>query len=119
MSETMPPPLPNAPTRREHTEAAQRALTGTELARFEMEKKSPGIAFALCWMLGAWGAHRFYAGKPHAVTMVVITLITIPLCFVIVGFVSVFAVWIWMIVDLLSVSKWVKEYNSALLSRIT
>ena len=50
--------------------------------------------------------------------MLIITLVSIPLCFVIIGFFSLFAVWIWVIVDLFSVSKWAREYNTALLAKI-
>ena len=86
--------------------------------RFENEKRSAGVALFLCWILGGFGAHRFYMGRPHGVTMLIITLLSIPLCFVIIGFFSLFAVWIWVIVDLFSVSRWAREYNTALLAKI-
>lgn len=96
-----------------------RQSSGTkDLMRFEVEKKSVGVALFLCWVLGGFGAHRFYLGRPHAATMLIITLLSIPLCFVIIGFFSLAAVWIWMIVDLFSVSNWVKEYNTVLLGKI-
>lgn len=102
-----PPPMGQAAPDRE------------QLLRYESEKKSAGLAFVLCWFLGIWGVHRFYLKRPHAKTMLIISLISIPLCFVFIGFISFTAVWVWMIVDLFSVSKWVKEYNVALLNKIT
>ena len=89
-----------------------------KMMRFETEKKSEGVALFLCWILGVWGAHRFYLNRPHAVTMLVITLVSVPLCFVVIGFFSLFAVWVWVIIDLFSVTKWAKEHNAALLQRI-
>jgi len=98
--------------------SAQPSPSSKDLMRFENEKKSAGVALFLCWVLGAFGAHRFYMGRPHGATMLIITLVSIPLCFVIIGFFSLFAVWIWVIVDLFSVSKWAREYNTALLAKI-
>jgi TM2 domain-containing membrane protein YozV len=118
MSETTPPLIPPTPSGSTLSSAGQNAPSTKDLLRFEAEKKSAGLAFVLCWLLGVWGAHRFYLGRPHAVTMLIITLVSIPLCFILIGFVSLTAVWVWMIVDLFSVSGWVKEHNTALLGRI-
>lgn len=89
-----------------------------DLMRFENEKKSLGAVLFFCWILGAYGAHRFYLKQPHAKTMLIITLVSLPLCFVIIGFAGLFAMIIWQIIDLFSVSKWVKEHDTVLLARI-
>lgn len=89
-----------------------------KMMRYENEKKSEGVALFLCWVLGVWGAHRFYLNRPHAATMLIITLVSVPLCFVVIGFFSLFAVWVWVIVDLFAVTKWAKEHNTALMQRI-
>jgi TM2 domain-containing membrane protein YozV len=109
MSDT-PPQIPAS--------SAQSAPSSKDLMRFENEKKSAGVALFLCWVFGAFGAHRFYMGRPNAVIMLITTLVSIPLCFVIIGFFGLLAVWIWVIVDLFSVSRWAREYNTALLSKI-
>jgi TM2 domain-containing membrane protein YozV len=91
----------------------------SEMIRFEAEKKSAGLAFVLCWILGNFGAHRFYLNKPHAVTKLVITLISIPLILLFcIGYIGILAMSIWTIVDLFYISGWVKEYNTALLTKI-
>jgi TM2 domain-containing membrane protein YozV len=90
-----------------------------DLIRFEAEKKSAGLAFALCWFLGIWGAHRFYLKRSHGLTMLLTTIVSLPLCFLLVGLAGLGAIWIWMIVDLFSVSGWVRAYNTSLLARIT
>ena len=89
------------------------------MMRFETEKKSDSTALLLCWLLGIFGAHRFYLGRPHAVTMLVITLVSLPLCFALVGFAGVFAMGIWSFIDVFSVSKWSKEHNAAVLAKIS
>ena len=97
---------------------AQNSPTLTQMTRFESEKKSAGVALFLCWVLGAFGAHRFYMGRPSGAVMLIITLLSIPLCLVLIGFLGLFAVWVWVIVDLFSVSGWAREYNTALLMKI-
>ena len=89
-----------------------------DLMQFEGQKKSAGVAIFLCWLCGAFGGHRFYLGRPHGVTMLIITLLSIPLCFVLVGFLGLAATWVWMIVDLFHVSMWTRQYNTALLAKI-
>lgn len=98
--------------------SAQPSLDARAMMRFETEKKSDGVALFLCWVLGIFGAHRFYLGRSHAVTMLVISLVSIPLCFVLIGFVGIFATSLWAIIDLFSVSKWAKEHNAAVLAKI-
>jgi TM2 domain-containing membrane protein YozV len=91
----------------------------SEMIRFEAQKKSAGLAFVLCWLLGNFGAHRFYLNKPHAVTKLVIMLLSIPLYFLFcVGLIGIFAMSIWTIVDLFYISGWVREHNAALLKKI-
>lgn len=94
------------------------ATSSKDLMRFEGEKKSAGVALFLCWICGIFGGHRFYLGRPHGTTMLLITIISFPLCFVVVGFAGLLATWVWMIADLFKVSRWTKEYNTALLAKI-
>jgi len=98
--------------------SAQPSLDARAMMRFETEKKSDGVALFLCWVLGLFGAHRFYLGRSHAVTMLVISLVSLPLCFLLIGFAGLAAVGIWSFVDLLSVSRWAREHNAVVLARI-
>lgn len=100
------------------TQSSPSSFSQAEMIRFEAQKKSAGLAFVLCWVLGMWGAHRFYMKKPHAVTKLVCTLISIPLCFILIGFIWIMANGIWTFIDLFYISGWVKEYNTALLTKI-
>ena len=93
--------------------APQSAPISQDLMRFEIEKKSEGVALLLCWVAGMFGGHRLYLRRPHAVTMLVITLVSNPLCFFCFGFFGILVTWIWMIADLFQVSRWAREYNTA------
>jgi len=94
------------------------SFSQSEMIRFEAEKKSAGAAFVLCLFLGNFGAHRFYMNKPYAVLKLIIMLISIPLCFICIGYFGVLAMAIWSLVDLFYISGWVKEHNTALLAKI-
>ena len=109
MTENLQPTLVSAP-----------ASTNTkDLIRFEAEKKSAGTALILCWILGAFGAHRFYMERTGSgAAMLIITLISIPLTFIIIGGVGLFAISIWVLIDLFSVTRWAREYNAGLLAKI-
>lgn len=106
----IPPQLPSS--------SVEFAPSSKDLMRFENEKKSAGVALFLCWVVGIFGGHRFYLGRPHAVTMLVITIVSFPLCFVLIGFLGIIATWIWMFADLFQVSRWTREHNTELLARI-
>src|SRR5438128_4060757 len=116
MSETAPSILqmnPCAPS-----SVRQRYAGIHDLLQFEAERKSAGIAFTLCWIFGIFGGHRFYLGRSHAVTMLVITIVSIPLCLIFVGFAGLLATGVWMVVDLFAVAVWVRADNKVVLSRI-
>jgi len=85
------------------------------LLQYQAHSKSAGLAYAFWFFLGMWGAHRFYCGKTGSgVAMLLITLISIPLCFVLIGFVGIFAVAIWALIDAILISGWIRDYNSRL-----
>jgi TM2 domain-containing membrane protein YozV len=72
----------------------------------------------VCVYFGVFGAHRFVMGRPLGLVMLLTFVISVPLCFVLVGFLGVFSVYVWVIVDLLSIPRWVREHNAALLVRM-
>jgi TM2 domain-containing membrane protein YozV len=76
-------------------EAKQEAPLGTGVS-----PKSRLATSLFAWFLGSFGAHRFYIGKTGtAILMLVLTIVAIPLCFVIVGFFILGAVGIWQLID--------------------
>jgi TM2 domain-containing membrane protein YozV len=54
----------------------------------------------LAFLLGYFGAHRFYIGKTGtAILMLVLGIIGIPLCFVLIGIPIVIGVSVWRLID--------------------
>jgi TM2 domain-containing membrane protein YozV len=76
-------------------------------------------AYLLLIVLGGFGAHRFYLGRPRsAVAIPVLVLAGWALAsagsiaFTILGYACIVAVWVWFVVDLFLVPSLVRERNS-------
>ena len=86
---------------------------------FESGKKSTGIGYLLWFFFGGLGIHRFYLGRTgSAIAMLVITILSVILLFVGIGFLDLIAVGIWLIVDAFLIPGIVQETNQALQQRI-
>ena len=80
---------------------------------YQLHKKETAAAFLFWFFLGHFGAHRFYLGKTGSATaMLVIMLVSIPLCFILIGFISYFAMIVWWIIDAFLICGWVNEHNA-------
>jgi TM2 domain-containing membrane protein YozV len=87
---------------------------------YQIHKKETAAAFLFWFFLGHFGAHRFYMGKTgSAIAMLVIMLVSIPLCFVLIGFVSYFAMVVWWIVDAFLICGWVNQHNARVAYALT
>lgn len=86
---------------------------------YQNQSKSTGLAFALWFMTGWLGGHRFYLGQTGtAITMLCIGLASIPLTFIIVGVVGWIVLSIWMLVDLFLIGGMVRQHNEQLITRL-
>jgi len=82
---------------------------------FQVHKKETSTTFLLWFFLGHFGAHRFYMGKNgSAVAMLLITILSIPLLFVLIGIFTYLAAVIWWLVDAFLISDWVRDHNTRL-----
>ena len=82
---------------------------------FEANKKSTVVAYLLWWFLGLLGGHRFYTGRlGSAVAQLLIFIVSVPLMFVYIGFLSFFALLIWWLVDAFLIPGWIRNINSLL-----
>ena len=72
------------------------------------------IAYALCVLLGVFGAHRFYLReRGTAVALLLVTLASLALMVIAIGF---FTIWIsvaWAIVDLFRIPKLARQGGAA------
>jgi TM2 domain-containing membrane protein YozV len=90
------------------------------MMRYDANKKSVGVAYALWFFFGSLGAHRFYLKQTGtAVAMLIITLISIPFTFVGIGFIGLGVVWIWVIVDAFLIPGIARAYNNQLINNLT
>lgn len=87
-----------------------------EQMRLEEQKKNPVVAYILWWFLGFFGAHRFYMGKSNAVTMLVISIVSFLTMVIVVGYIGLIAMFVWWVLDAISLHKWVKIYNLELIN---
>ena len=91
----------------------------TAMLAYQTRKKETLVAYILWWFLGTFGAHRFYCNRVGSgVAMLVIALVSLPLCFIFVGFISLFGVWVWWLVDAFLVAGWVQSHNQFLANQI-
>ncbi len=87
--------------------------------RYDANKKSVLIAYLLWWFLGGVGGHRFYLGRTKsAITMLVITLVSIPLMFVIIGLFTIFISIIWALIDAFLIPGMCREHNNRLVDAL-
>ena len=77
-----------------------------------LKPKSTGMALVLWLCFGGLGIHRFYLKRPHAKTMLILTLVGLVFSVVMIGIPILFAIAIWLLIDLFFIAKWVAEYNS-------
>lgn len=80
---------------------------------FETRKKSMAMAFVLWWIAGAFGGHRFYLGRTGSATaMLCISLVSIPLMFLLIGFFTILITAVWALVDVFQLAGWVRAHNA-------
>ncbi|MCE2454844.1 MAG: TM2 domain-containing protein [Gemmatimonadetes bacterium] len=84
--------------------------------------KSIGVAILLWWFTGLFGGHRFYLEREHAKTMLALGIggfvllglgIVGLLPFLFVGAAVLAAVGVWELIDVFSLSRWVRESGTA------
>lgn len=86
---------------------------------FESNKKSVGIAYLLWFFFGMFGAHRFYIGETGTgVAILLITICSLALKFVLIGFLTIFISIIWVFIDLFLIPAMVQKQNNRLAARL-
>lgn len=89
------------------------------LMQYDVNRKSTGVAYLLWFFLGGFGAHRFYLGRGGSgAAILIITLVSMLLTVVLVGFVTIWISAVWVFIDLFLIPGWVYEHNSGLAARL-
>ncbi len=85
------------------------------LMKYDANKKSTAVAYLLLIFIGAFGAHRFYLNQTGtAIALLLITLSSLLLMLVLIGFFTIWISWLWVLVDLFLVPGLVRNHNNKL-----
>lgn len=88
--------------------------------QFEANKKSVGVAYLLWFFFGGFGAHRFYLGRSGSgAVILLLTLGSLLLAFVGIGFVTAIIPAIWVFIDVFLIPGMARSYNSDLANRLS
>lgn len=110
MSASIPPPAARV------TPPSDDAIA---MMRYDAAKKSAGVAYALWFFLGFFGAHRFYLERTgSAVAMLVIAMLSFALTIVLIGFLGLIAMGIWWFVDAFLIQGMVRDSNDTLIDHM-
>ncbi len=94
-------------------------MVDTVALEYSVNKKSLVLAYFLWFFLGIFGAHRFYFRRIWSgVAILVLTLASIALLFVLIGAVLIFVPVIWVLIDALLIPGWARDYNNRVLADI-
>ncbi|MDB5615558.1 MAG: hypothetical protein JWQ22_3211 [Devosia sp.] len=90
-------------------------------AQYDIEKKSPIVAYVLWFFLGYVGAHRFYLGRPLS-GLIMLALSTATLLLTLVSFGVLGFLWaivgLWWLVDALLIPGMLSGSNSRIADRV-
>ncbi|PVM85814.1 NINE protein [Caulobacter endophyticus] len=89
------------------------------LMAFEASKKSTGVTYLLWFLLGGLGGHRFYLGRTgSAVGQLVLNIFSWMTIWFGLGFFTLAALGVWLIVDIFLIPGMAQEHNAALMKRL-
>lgn len=92
----------------------------TAMMRYDANKKSVGVAYLLLFFLGGLGIHRFYLGRTgSAAVMLLLTAASAFLTVVLVGYVGLFVVGVWCVLDAFLIPGMARAYNNDLITQLT
>lgn len=86
---------------------------------YDANRKSLLVAYLLWWFLGLLGAHRLYLGRTvSGVFMLLLSIVSWVLTFVLVGFVGVAVIGAWWLIDAFLIPGMVRRDNLRLIERL-
>jgi TM2 domain-containing membrane protein YozV len=94
-------------------------LTGLPIMlRYDVRKRSAGIAYVLWFLFGLLGAHRFYAGRAGTgMATLALTVCALLLHLILVGLVLVPIVWV-LIDGAFLIPRMIQDFNGRLAAQL-
>ena len=90
------------------------------MMRYDANKKSDLVAYLLWFFLGYLGVHRFYLGRTGSgIAMLLISVVSVPLCLIAIGFAGLLVIGIWWLIDALLIPGMTRDYNNRLINGLT
>jgi TM2 domain-containing membrane protein YozV len=90
------------------------------MMRYDANKKSVGVAYALWLFFGSLGGHRFYLKRTgSAVAMLLLFIASFVLSFVIVGIFGFVILGVWALVDAFLIPGLTRNYNNHLITNLS
>ena len=91
----------------------------TAMMRYDANKRSAGIAYALWFFFGWFGAHRFYLRRTgSAVVMLITFILSFITAFIAIGFAGFIILGLWAFVDAFLIPGMTRDYNNRLITNM-
>jgi len=88
-------------------------------AIFQSRSKSSVVAYIFWFFLGTLGLHNFYLGrKGPAIAQLILGIIGWVTIWLLFGLIILIPLWIWLIVELFFIYKWVERHNLKLADQV-
>lgn len=90
------------------------------MMRYDANKKSALLAYALWFFLGFFGVHRMYLGRvTSGVAMLVLHGLSWLTYYILIGFVGFAILGLWWLIDALLIPGATREYNNRLIVQLS
>ena len=95
--------------------SAEARSSARQQMMYDANRKSTGVAYLLWFLLGGFGAHRFYLGQTGSATAQLILLLL--------GWIPLFVGWVvlgvWLFIDLFLIPGIARDENMRVADRLT
>ncbi|WP_201306240.1 TM2 domain-containing protein [Roseomonas harenae] len=89
------------------------------MMHYDANKRSVLVAYVLWFFLGWFAVHRFYAGRiTSGLAMLAISLISWAMTVIAIGYVGLFVIGIWLLVDVFLIPGMIRAYNRGIIASL-
>jgi TM2 domain-containing membrane protein YozV len=89
------------------------------MMHYDANKRSVLVAYLLWFFLGWFALHRFYAGRmTSGLVMLVVSLASWAMTAIAIGYVGLFFIGIWLLVDAFLIPGMIRSYNRGIIASL-